>query len=37
VLGPENETAPLLTDTTDAVGLTDAAACETKLFNGEQD
>jgi hypothetical protein len=35
-LGRENDTAPLvLADTTEAVGLTDTAASETKLFNDD--
>jgi hypothetical protein len=37
-LGRENDTAPFVTvaDTREAVGLTDTAASETKLFNDEQ-
>lgn len=36
VLGPENETAPFVAGTTVTVGLIDAAASETKLFNDER-
>ena len=35
MLGPENETAPPVAGTILAVGLIDAAASETKLFNGD--